>query len=217
MKKRKYFILTAILFLSCIPKTYATCTQEEINEFKKVEDDYKVTYEFNHDTKDYNVTFHTPLINKFDYEIYTNIKLNCQKLNEIEVECYNIPINEYELSIVGTSDSCNDVLKKLTLKLPEYNIYSDDPLCEGIEEFYLCQPTYEKKVDRETFESRVNTYKNSNKKEETEKNETLEENKISEYIKENLIQIIIIIVFIILVIITIILTANSIRKSRRLE
>lgn len=215
--KKRYIILAIILLIFSTTKTYASCTQEELNEFKKIENEYKVTYEFNSDTKDYNITFYTPLINKFDYEIFTDINLNCKKINETEVKCYNVPINEYELAIVGMSNSCNDILKELTLKLPEYNIYSEDPLCEGIEEFYLCQPTYEKKVDRETFESRINAYKNTNQKQETEENEPPKENKISEYIKENLIQIIITIIFIILVIITIILTAKSIKESRRLE
>ena len=51
MKINKYIPLTAMLFLSCITNTYAACTQDEINEFKRIEDDYKVTYDFNKNTK----------------------------------------------------------------------------------------------------------------------------------------------------------------------
>ena len=41
--KKKYIISTLILSLLCMNKTYAACTQEEINAFKKIEDDlYKV-------------------------------------------------------------------------------------------------------------------------------------------------------------------------------
>lgn len=217
MKRKKYIALTLILSLLCIDKTYASCTQEELDEFKKIESQYKVTYEVNQATKDYTITFHTPAKEKFDFVIYTELDLNCSKIDETKGECYNIPIDEYQLEIIGVTTTCNDTLKELTLKLPEYNTYADDPLCEGIEEFYLCQPTYEKEVDRETFESRVNTYRKTKAREEQTEENSKEENAILEYIKDNLIQIIIIVVFIVLVIITTIITAKQIRKSRRLE
>lgn len=219
MNKKKYFVLTTILFFSLLPKTYASCTQKEINEFQKIEDDYKITYEFNKDTKDYTVSFYSPIPERYNYYIIIDIELNCKKISDNLAKCYNVLPGEYPIEIVGLTNTCNDILKENTLKLSEYNEYSEDPLCDGIEEFYLCQPTYDKKIDRETFISRVNTYKNTlkNENEEIEKNEKTKENNTIEYLRENLIQIIIIIVFIVLVITTIILTAKSIREGRRLE
>ena len=217
--KKRYIALTSLLFLINIPNTYASCTQEELNEFKKIENEYKVTYEFNKDTKDYTMTLYSPLPDKYNYYIYADTELNCKKINDNQGECYNISPGEYTIEIVGFTNTCNDAIKEFTLKLAEYNKYSEDPLCNGIEEFYLCQPTYDKEIDRETFISRVNTYKSTLKSQdkEIEKNEQPIKNNTLEYIKENLIQIIVITVFIILIIITIILTAKSIRESRRLE
>lgn len=219
MNLNKYITFTILLFLLCITSTYAACTQEELNDFKKIEQDYKVTYEFDKNTKDYRVTFYIPYIEKYVYEIDQNINLeNAVASTGKSFTVSGIKTGDYRIEVVGTTVACNDTLKEIILKLPKYNVYSEDPLCAGIEEFVLCQPTYDKDIDYDTFVSRVNTYKKSKTEKLDEKpKEEPQENVIIEYIKDNLIQIIIITIFIILVTITIIVTAKSIRKSRRLE
>lgn len=219
MNRKKYLILTAMLSLLCINKTYAACTQEEINEFKKIEDEYKITYEFNLATKDYNVTIYNPYPDMYGYIPDEKIDLTKYiSYTEKSITIGEVKPGKYEFKIISVTTECKN-LKTLKVSLSNYNAYYNDPMCKGIEEFYLCQPTYDKKIDRETFESRVNTYKNtkSNKKEENIQQEEKKENQIIKYIKENLLQIIIIVIFIILVIITTITTIISIRKSRRLE
>ena len=223
MKINKYIPLTAMLFLSCITNTYAACTQDEINEFKRIEDDYKVTYDFNKNTKKYTLRFEAPLPDKYYYEMSASENIVCQGINETTIECDGFLADTYEIVIVGMTEKCNDTLKTTTLTLPKYNEYSEDPLCEGIEEFVLCNPTYDKEIDYDTFVSRVETYKRTKNKNENinNDNDTGNNNKLlnnmKTYIEENLIQIIIVTVFIILVVITTIITAKSIRKSRRLE
>ena len=218
MKIYKKLIFTTILFLTCITNTYAACTQEEINEFKKIEDKYTIKYEFNKDTKDYTLYFLNYEPNKYSYFIETGEKMNCIVLDEERTKCSGIKPNKYNIEILGITSTCDEVLKTITLNLKEYNNYSEDPLCEGIEEFVLCQPTYDKDIDYDTFVSRVNTYKKSKaKKEVNNQQEETKENKAIEYIKENIFQIIIIIIFVILVLITTIITMKTIRKSRRLE
>jgi len=216
MNRKRYLILTTMLSLLCMNKTYAACTQEEINEFKKVEDEYKITYEFNLTTKDYTLNIYSPLPDKFDYILYMTSDLVCKNIDNNTVECTKAPPGKHKIEIVGQTETCKDVLKTYTIELPKYNKYAEDSLCQGIEEFVLCQPTYDKEIDYDTFVSRVNTYKRTKKtvEEETEKEE---DNKITKYFKDNFLEIIIIIVFIILVAITTILTVKSIRKSRRLE
>ena len=221
MKKKTYAILTLILSLLCINKTYAACTQEEINEFKRIEDKYKVKYEIDKSTKKYHLYFERSKPNIYDYIIYTDEKIECEDINSTITKCSYFEAGEYELEILGQTETCKDSFKKITLNLPKYNKYSEDPLCQGIEEFVLCSPIYDKDIDYETFASRVETYKRT-KKEKKEPNEERkqEENKIDvvlEYVKQNLFQIIIIIVFVVLLITTIIITAKSIGKSRRLE
>ena len=220
MKIYKKTIFTTILFLTCITNTYAACTQEEINEFKKIEDQYTVKYEFNKDTKDYTLTFNAPRMDEYSYQLNLDMnKVRFKNSTETSFTFSGILAGEYKFEIAGIKGECEDVLKTITLNLSEYNKFADDPLCEGIEEFVLCQPIYEKEIDYETFVSRVNTYKKSKEKKEQkqEPQQTAKENPVLEYIQENLIQIIIIVIFIILVIITTCVTIKSIRKSRRLE
>ena len=219
MKIYKKTIFTTILFLTCITNTYAACTQEEIDEFKKIEDEYTIKYEFNKDTKDYTLYFSNPLKDKFSYFIETGEKMTCTNIDDITIKCTGIKSNKYNIEILGTTDTCDEILKKTTLNLKEYNNYSNDPLCDGIEEFVLCQPTYDKEIDYDTFVSRINTYKKTKENKEKENKVEIEEeeNKVILYIRGNLIKIIIITIFTILVLITVYTTIKSIRKSRRLE
>lgn len=216
MKKNKKIILFTILSLLFSTNVYASCTEEEINDFKKIEDEYKITYEFNKETKDYTVIFIRKEPDRFDYYIdSTGIK--CDDINENKAQCFNFKPQKYDIYIIGQTEECDDILKTITLNLP-YNSLSEDPICEGIEEFVLCQPTYSKEIDYDTFVSRVNTYKKSKvTQSSSNNNNSNKENELITYIKENLLTIITISIFIILVIITIILTARSIKKSRRLE
>lgn len=225
MKKHKFLLSILSLSLFIPSTTYADCTKEEIDNFKEIEDEYKITYEFDKDTKTYTINFVNPNPGNYGYKLIyvknekTKLEYNLTTIIEKNYSKTNFSSGNYIFEIYGNTDTCNEKLKSKTLVLPKYNKYSEDPLCEGIEEFVLCQPTYDKDIDYESFVSRVNSYKNkmSNTKKEEEPTVVKEENKILKYVKDNLIQIIIIIVFIIMVIITIILTAKSIRKSRRLE
>ena len=218
MNRKKYITLTLMLSLLCMNKTYASCTQEEINEFKKVEDEYKITYEFNKDTKEYNVTFKGIDIVNYQYHFDTtlNLKKYISSTNK-SVTFGNVKPGKYTMKIFGNTKECDELLKTINLNLAPYNKYSEDSLCEGIEEFVLCQPTYDKEIDRETFESRINTYKRTKNKNQKTPEIKQEENEILVRVKENLVQIIIILIFIILIVITAIVTIKSIRKSRRLE
>ena len=231
MNRYKYLIFTIVLFLTCITNTYAACTQEEINEFKKVEDDYVVKYEFDKNTKTYNVTFYTEESSRYTYILDQKMNLNdLTEETETNYTFAKVMPGEYKIRVTGLSKECNNILKEIVLKIPEYNTYSEDPLCEGIEEFVLCSPTYNKEITYEEFVSRINTHKKNHSGEEAtkpkdeespEKNEEKKENEfitnIVNYIKTYLLEIIIVTIFIILLIITIIIAAKSIRKSRRLE
>jgi len=220
MNRKKYLILTAMLSLLCINKTYAACTQEEINDFKSVEDEYIIEPTLNMDNKKYVLKMTRKYPDKYDYLIHAKGTITCKDIDENNTECYPFNPGKYKIEIVGQTNSCNDVFKTLILNLEPYNKFSESPLCNGIEEFVLCQKTYKKELTQEEFESRVNTYKKTNQNQtEEEQNQPPTEikNKLISYVKENLLTIIIIVVFAILVIITTIITWKSLRKSRRLE
>lgn len=220
MKKLKLlvFFFSFILLPNVI---YAGCTKDEINYFKRIEDKYRVTYEFNKASMNYDVYLYT-----YENDLYAfNLSDYQDKINAIYeeddyvvIQLTNIEPGAMTITIIGATDTCDSTLKKYDINLAPYNYYSEDPLCEGIEEFYLCQTTYDKEIDYDTFVSRVETYK-KNRVTTTVKanNKYFDKNIIIEFIQENIFEIIVGTIFTIVIIITIILTAKSIKKRRRLE
>lgn len=76
---------------------------------------------------------------------------------------------EYKFNFYAdTDDACNGkLLTTKTIKLPTFNYYSLDPLCEGIEEYKLCDMWYSGIITREDFIAKVTEYKeNLNKVDE---------------------------------------------------
>ena len=69
MRKNKRILLFLSVCLLFSNHVYAECTTDERKEFRNIEDKYKITYEFNKDTKDYTLTFTSPEPDKFDYFI----------------------------------------------------------------------------------------------------------------------------------------------------
>lgn len=218
MKKYTYLITTLIFFLLPI-FTYADCTETEIDHFKRIESNYRIESTLDKETGYYKLTLYNPEPEKYTYEINSiNNYIVCNISKTSDTECNYIPPASYSINVVGNTDTCNTTLKRTFLRLNPYNKYSEDPLCEGIEEFVLCQETYDKEIDYETFVSRVNIYKEQKTtKQEEQKQPIIDVDKIKEYVEDNLFEVIIIAIFVILVIVTVIITIKSYKKSRRLE
>lgn len=234
MKKRKYLLLTLIVSLLCINKVSAEeCLMKIINDFEEVENRYKVDYRYNVERQSYTLIFNYAPNNIYDYRIY-EVKgsnheqekvenIDCEQISETTKECHGFKIGTYRYEIYGKNNECEQTVRGIEIEVKELQNYSNDPLCEGIEEFVLCQKDYYKEMDYETFVSRVNTYKKTKqekieeeiKKQEEQKPSTTK--KINSYIEENLVQIIVVIIFIILLTISILVEYKITRKSRRLE
>lgn len=223
MNRKKYIALTLILSLFSVDNVYASCTKELEKEFLKIKSQYKTTTTFDSNTKTYTAKIEKAINDNFAYASAIISEYECEKISDTVTECYGIkPGTTLYANVIGTTDNCGGILKQDVIELDNLNKYYNDPLCEGIEEFVLCQETYGREIDRETFEYRIKTYKESKQQkieEEQKKNEEESNilNKITTYIKENIIQTIIIVVFIILAIISTIVMINTSKKSRRLE
>lgn len=218
MKKYNY-IITALTLLTLPIFAYADCTADEITHFKEIESKYRIVTTLNKENNNYSIILYNPEPTKYTYKV-NNGYLNafCNISDDSDSECNKVPPGSYVMLITGNTENCNETLKRLYLRLNSYNKYSEDPLCKGNEEFVLCQETYNKEIDYDTFVSRLNIYKNTKEKEQEEsKNEIIDIDKIVEYVEDNMLQIIVIATFIIVLIVTIVLTIKSIKKSRRLE
>lgn len=229
MIKKRYIALTLMLYLLSINKAYAsTCTESARQEFNQIQNQYKITTTYNDENKTYNMKIETANTNKFGYVFTIEQEYSCNKVSDTVTECTGLkPGISFYARVIGMTNECNDLLKEEEIKLIRNNEYYGDPLCEGIEEFVLCQKMYDKEIDRETFEERIEIYKEkqeSKKEEKKKQQEKEQEEKISNtlnetinYIKENFIQVVIVIIFIILVAITTVISIITARKRRRLE
>lgn len=219
MNKHKRIMSFVLLFYLLSSPVYAACTAEEKQEFKKIEDKFNAYYQYDKETNSNSIIIINNDWNGYGVATNVNEDVRCKEYDGY-IKCTNVSPGNYTISFFKESETCDDILKDVNIKVSKYNEFYNDPLCEGIEEFVLCQPTYDGKIDRTEFESRIATYKKNKKNNPSstkEDNKTLETNKIIEYIKDNIVQLIVIVVFAILVIITIILTVKNIKKSRRLE
>lgn len=236
MKKPFYLITTLLLSLSICNKVNAYCTEWEKNYFKEIESQYKATYDYDKNTGLYSITYYMPEPNLYTYRIAIKSEnFNCESISVdvgISLKCIGKDFYGYqEFVIFGNSNTCNDELKKEIIDIPKqiYNKYSNSNLCEGIEEFVLCQKDYEIEITEDEFVSRTETYKQTkeknkndeniqNKENKESKNENLQtKNNIFYFFQNNLKLIIPIFILINLIIISTILSIKSIKKSRRLE
>ncbi len=240
MKKIKNISLFILTFLALSPKAYAYCTDYEKNHFKEIENQYKITYDYDAKNDKNIMKIYNPEPNKYEYRVRTDTDSNANVVFK-RIDNYNYEVTgkiyvEYTIEVVGKTSTCNDVLKTIVLSPPPQDGYHNDKLCEGIEDFILCQSEYTEPVTREEFESRVEAYKESIQKDnnintpgnntnntpndENNGNTTDSKNIINKtisYIQENIVQVIIIIIFIILLVVTAIISIKSAIKSRRLE
>ena len=168
MKKNIYqLIVILILFLS-IPYIKADCTSEELKELKKETKQIKIIYEHmgkvttEEGGTDYN-KFSVDIVNIPDnYYIIVNDGLNYKE--EPQNNKVNVILSNGSWTINIYSNKCESEIDTIRFKLPRFNIYSLDPLCEGVdgEKFPLCGKYYEYDVSYDSFKQRVEHYRTTN-------------------------------------------------------
>ena len=176
MKRISFVTLTILmlcLFSNCV---HADCSNDELimikSEIKKIIISYKHLGE---------------VVKEDGSKVYNEFMVTAKNMPE-DVYIYLYPmtsekfeVNNNDASIRLTtgiwnydlySSKCEKVVDTITVKLPTFNIYSLDPLCEGVDgdEFILCGKYYEGTVSREDFELRVNNYRRLHIKEEQDDN-----------------------------------------------
>lgn len=218
---KKIIMITLVSLIVNTNIIYAECTSKDTDYFKSIEDKYQVSYEFNKDTKTYTLNLTYGDISSFIYTIEgPEIENASLEVIDNKLVIGNLTSGQYTIYVEGANDSCNDIFKTEKITLPQYNKYAYDSACEGIEEFALCSPTYDKYLDYNTFISRVNSYKKSKENNDISNNTVEEKNTVLEWMKDNYFYIIYVAIgIIVLLIIALIIKTiyNNERKRRRLE
>ena len=159
MTRKKYLILTAMLSLLCVNNVHAnTCNMEIIRDFQEIKNIYEINYKYDVEKSSYTIILKYSTNPIYEYQIYNVENLECEKTNNKTKECYNFKPGKYSYEIYGKNNNCKQTVKVGDFEIKELKNYSNDPLCDGIEEFVLCQEDYYKDISYETFVSRVKTY-----------------------------------------------------------
>ena len=197
MKKK---ILTIAFIFLFIPHVNAECDRTKINELKQMAENIEITSEL-------DITSEEEYTGNRDYSLNDNgdplprgnMKIIISGMSEefrIIDETYNrtftysdftdgILIVKNELNgqrkFKVYSTECNQEVRTINLKIPRYNEYSTDPLCEGIsgDDLPICGMWYEREVDYPTFQKMVEDYKNRVAEQEKENQESIIDKVIS--------------------------------------
>lgn len=164
MRKNKYIIFTIMILFLNISYVYAECTTEEMTNLKKEANKIRATYKHLGKVEtEWGEIFY----NNFNLE-FTNVPndfyLKIEGLDEEykpENNIVKMTINNGKWNFDIYSSKCAEKVDSLLVKIPRYNVYSEDPLCEGIDgdKFSLCGKYYESDVTYESFKERVENYR----------------------------------------------------------
>ena len=160
---RKIIVVFILLLLIPITKVEgAVCSYSEIARLKKIASNVTVSYDYieNNSSVVFNVT-----LNNLNDELYFVDQSNYQRYNYTEEE---LTISNYRSGqtiryvFYATDPDCDDTpLYTARVILPTYNQYYKDEVCNGIENYSLCQKWSSHNLTYTNFVQKVNEYKNS--------------------------------------------------------
>lgn len=224
MKKNKYLLFAIMILFLNISYVNAECSDEEINQIIKEIDKIEITYKHlgevtkENGSKVYNQFLVTA--KNIPENVYVHLSPMTEENFDETTEDLKIKLTTGTWYYNMYSSKCETVVDTITVKLPTFNIYSLDPLCEGIdgEDFKYCGKYYEYQIDRETFERKVKAYRIEHKIGQEDTTKVEKENnffqKILDILKDNYLYILS--VFGVLLIITIIIIIISKKKKRKI-
>lgn len=165
MKNIRYVIFLFICMFISIFYVKASCTDEEIKELKELAKDIKITYKYVDeaviDEETYYNLFEVKIKNISD-DFYVLYGLNNNRIDIKEGTGSDYFTNGTWTFKIYSSE-CEKQVDEINVFIPRFNIYSTDPLCEGIDgnDFALCGKYYEYDVSYESFKERVTHYRNT--------------------------------------------------------
>lgn len=158
----KKILFCFIITLFCFNKGYALeCSITDKERLQKLASNISYIvedYEENGETY-FKVTF-TGLSKELRMYIpsrYSYMKTYEEYLSEIVVN--NIkPGMPYRFRFYGINDCKNELFRTITIKMPNYNVYYEDPLCKQAPEYSLCQKWSTNSYSYDEFVKNVSNY-----------------------------------------------------------
>lgn len=150
-----------VLSLIISPKVNAECSAEQKANLKKLASNIQFVY-YPYDENN-DVRFRLIIANSSEFYLYNDEGLEVgfdSYGNHNEIRLNNLlPGKNYTFYFYSTSSSCygTEVYRK-TISLPNYNQYYKDPVCNGKEDYYLCNKWQLNSLSYDEFVNKVNSY-----------------------------------------------------------
>lgn len=229
MKNIKYILITILFLFLNVFYVDASCTDEEIDVLKDLADDIKITYKHKGKVETEDGVFYSLFdvtVKNIDNDMYISVIDSNMVLTPVDgeiVETFNNGTWYFDIY----SNKCEEKIDTVKVFIPRFNMYSLDPLCEGIDgdDFALCGKYYEYDVEYDNFVARVNHYRvthnvsdNTDKKNDDEKQSDIKVlfNNLLDYIIQYRLYIVISLI-VILIILIIVIVINRRRKRGVLQ
>ncbi|MBE6150947.1 MAG: hypothetical protein E7162_03955 [Firmicutes bacterium] len=214
MKKKNLLIIILILVISFfkIEVEAASCTTEEKKALKQEAQAIEIIANLDSEESPIHEHYYTISFNNWSNKFYiedskgTIYQMTPGHTSEKKYGNY-APGSVITFKVYGAyKQTCAyTLMATIRVTFPHYNDYYLSPLCEGIEEYALCQRTYSGKIESEAwFEEQIKKYKASLEKQEEPEKETNIIDEITKYLSENPYIIVIAIVVILLIIVIVI-------------
>lgn len=236
--KLKYILIFVLTFLFMVPDVDAVCGIEDMNRIQKVANNVKFTNQFSKDENGNDTGYFDLIISGLTEEIYLvdekngetyyydftdngTIKFNSLSTDNYKFEIYSKECEDYIESLSDEDDYedlddevVNEPIRTINHKIPKYNRYANNQLCNGITEIELdvCNRLYQGELTDEKFEKIVKDFREEYLNEKPEE-ETNILNKIMNFLENYYMYIIGGVILIVIAIVAIILN----RKRGALE
>lgn len=157
MKKKAFMML--FIYLLLFPFSIkAFCYSKDKVKFQKLAENIDYTYVFDENTKTFNIIF---------TNLQTSLSLNGVIYPNQEVTLTGfVPGNSYNFVVKTNDSTCYDeTIKTIYVTLPIYNANYNDPLCQGLHDYDICQKWGNYISNRSEFEKqiqKINTSVNEN-------------------------------------------------------
>lgn len=179
MKKYKKLLVILVVFIFC-PKNVKALLCENIDKVRYKDLAKNISYSYDAVEKNGDVKFTVTFSNIPKEFAIKNVDRNeWYGYKNSELKISNLESNKnYRFDVyVESDDGCDNlVMYTFNINLPYYNKYYTDSLCNGIEQYKLCQKWVNTQYTYEEWKRQVNKYRDSLKqdiqKEEEVKNKS---------------------------------------------
>lgn len=141
--KKVFLILELFFVLFPVMVRAYTCSKEQTSRYEKLASQIHSTYDYR-ETNDgivFDIIFHNvhPELYIADYDTFDYHVKYIAEQGIILAEGY-LPSKTYNFKVLNEKSGCDtQIISNISITLPYYNHYYDEPLCEGISEFSLCK------------------------------------------------------------------------------